>query len=174
MPTTHLLSNPGAIPDWGLNGNAESHIHALANTLRYCHLRSAAQKSATSAGGAGGITPPAASRQSSLASAPSAAAAALDAAAFAAAVAAEVNGGGGGGSMGSGPPAAGMLGCAGAALLDSIPEYDYMTQIVLRMFENKHVSGWVRSAVSCRKSGIQDRQGPFGHTTWNVTQNAKR
>lgn len=94
------------------------------------------------------MTPPAASRQSSLASAPSGiAAAALDAAAFAAAMAAEAGAGGGGaGSTGGAPPVAGLLGSAGSALLDSIPEYDYMTQIVLRMFENKHVSGWLYRA----------------------------
>ncbi len=88
---------------------------------------------AISGGSGSGITPPAASRQAPLASAPSAAAAAaLDAAAFAAAMAAEVNAGdgGGGGSMGGGPPAAGLLGAAGAALLDFFPGYDYMTQIM--------------------------------------------
>ncbi len=52
------------------------------------------------------------------------------------------SGGGGGGSMAGGPPPADLLGSAGAALLDCIPKYDYMTQIEPRMFEDKHVSSW--------------------------------
>lgn len=75
--------------------NAESHIHALLNVLRYCHLR----------------TPTSSSTSTTTTTCPS----------------------------GTTPACGSMLGPVGQELLEAAPEYDYMTQIVFRMFENKLV-----------------------------------
>jgi hypothetical protein len=87
---------------------SESHMHSLINVLRYCHLGAAADAAAAAAPGAG-------------------------------------DGGGGGKQRGAPAPAADggaaaaapLLSDAGLALLDRTPELDYLTHVVLRMFEDK-------------------------------------
>jgi hypothetical protein len=114
---------------------SESHMHSLINVLRYCHLGAAGGGAGgTGGGGAGGGGAAAATTTTTAGAADPAAAAAAAASAILppkSPTSPQPS------SPSNPPPEQPLLSPSGLAQLDSTPELDYLTHVVLRMFEDK-------------------------------------